>query len=42
VQLLRRIGSPAANEALRVGGVDGDRLLRRIIRSAQREGGALA
>jgi len=42
VHLLLRIGSDAANEALRAGSVEGDRLLRRIIRNAQRDGGTPA
>ena len=36
VRLLIRVGSPAANQALQTGSIDGDRLLRRIIREAQR------
>jgi hypothetical protein len=40
VHLLMRVGSPAAHQALHAGSIDGDRLLRRIIRQAQRAAGA--
>lgn len=42
VHLLIRIGSSAANEVLQAGSVDGDRLLRKIIKQARRGGGAAA